>query len=182
MSFPTQPCFVTACKGWDEALLRHPMLQFLHKFSQLFDSNPGVEACRPYYAPGYAYAKTTGETFSGEAAVQQTHADFGLFAAWHHEPSFAMVTETDDGRGYVLAGFARTYVNLPGDGGRAVEDLQGRRWECVGDGAFRFVVVRDPETGMKFREWKVCADPMPILGVALKRGLLPVEALTEGGN
>ncbi len=58
-------------------------------------------------------------------------------------------------------------------------DLQGRGWECVTSGSFLFDVVKDEDgpEGLKFVNFQVFADPTPILGEAVKRGVVPVEAL-----
>jgi len=176
MSFPTQPAFVVTAKGWDENMLRHPIMQFLHSHEQVFDGKKRDE-CRPYYCDDLVYQKSSGQVFHGEDAIRQSHDDYAMFAAHFHEPAFGIATETENG--YQLAGFAKMYVNLPGDGERKYEDLQGRKWECVAEGGFLFEVVKDATgvLGMKCKSWKVFADPTPILSVALKKGIIPVEAL-----
>jgi len=44
-------------------------------------------------------------------------------------------------------------------------------------------VVRDSSSphGFKFTYWQTFADPTPILAEAIKRGVIPVEAITGGG-
>jgi hypothetical protein len=176
MSYPTQPAFVAFPKGWDEEILQHPMLQFLHEHEKDFDAKKPHDA-KPYYSADMHYQKSNGQSFHGAAAVAQAYADYEMFVAHYHEPFYGVVTETEGG--YRLAGFAKMYVNLPGEGDRNYEDLQGRKWECVAEGAFLFEAIKD-ETGVqgfRVKSWKIYADPTPILGVALKKGIMPVEAL-----
>jgi len=94
------------------------------------------------------------------------------------EPVYGVIHETEDG--YRLFGYAKMYINLPVPGEKKFEDLQGRKWECQGHGAFIFNVVKDDSPlGMKFTHYQIFADPTPILSEAIKRGIIPVEALTS---
>jgi len=126
------------------------------------------------------YVKSNGQSFSGEAAVTALHGDYALFTGVFHEPVFGSISGTADG-GYRLIGWAKMYVNLPGGGEKKHTDLQGRKWECLSFGSFIFDIVKDPEgpQGFRIKGAQTFADPTPILGEAIKRGLIPVEALTS---
>jgi len=75
------------------------------------------------------------------------------------------------------------FVNLPVPGDKIHTDLSGRGWEVQGQGAFIFDVVKDSSgpLGLKFKNWQTFADPTPILGEAIKRGIVPIEAITGSG-
>src|SRR5512142_1988430 len=94
------------------------------------------------------------------------------------EPVYGSIHDTPDG--YRLFGYAKLFVDLPIPGEKIHEDLSGRKWECQGHGAFIFDVVKDASgpLGLKFKTWQTFADPTLILGEAIKRGIIPVEALT----
>jgi hypothetical protein len=177
MSYTTQPAFVTSPKGWDDDMLRHPMLKFMHEHAIDFDAKDYHNG-KPYYTSDYTYTKSDGRSFTGDAAIKQQIEDYALFKEHFHEPNHGVITEIENG--YQLSGFATMYVNLPVPGEKKYTDLQGRQWECVAHGAFRFEVVRDPTgvQGFRFSKFRIFADPTPILGEAIKCGVIPVEALT----
>jgi len=179
MSFPTTPAFTTYAKGWDDGMLAHPMSRFIHAESQLFDAKQ-YDKCEEFFAPEYVYTKSTGQVISGpdHAAFKQVIADYAMFAEYYHEPEFGVITETDNG--YCLFGQAKMFVNLPVPGEKKFEDLQGRKWECSAPGAFRVYVKRDANgpQGLRFVSMQTFADPTPILGEAIKRGIITADALT----
>jgi len=183
MPFPTQPAFVLHAQGWDANLLAHPMAAFLYAHEHVFDAKD-FEGCRPFYHPDMTYIKGTGKVFSGHEAHTATHADYALFDKYFHEPSFGVITENPDG-GYRLFGSAKMFVNLPGppvdDANKKFTDLQGRKWECQGHGAFLFDVVKDEAgpQGFRIKFFQIFADPTAILGDAVKKGLMPAEAIIQ---
>lgn len=178
MSFPTTPAFAFLCKGWDETLLQHPMMKFMHAHEIDFDIKRSRANDDKYYHDDFVFIKSTGESFAGKAGVEQMHADYAMFAKYFHEPNYGIVVDTPSG--HTLFGQATIYVDLAAPGGeKRFEDLQGNSWDCRGEGAFLFDVVRDPAgvVGYKFTKFQLFADPTPILGEAIKRGMVPVEAL-----
>lgn len=176
MSFPTKPTFVVAPTGWSEDMLVHPMMRFLHKHELVFDAKDW-EADKKYYASDFVYVKPTGQTFKGAEAVDALQGDYALFSEHYHEPLYGQVAPTDDG--FTLFGYAKMYVNLPVPGEKSATDLKGRKWDAVAHGAFRFNVRKsgDGPDDFLFTFSQVYADPTPILAVAIKRGVIPVEAL-----
>lgn len=179
MSFPTQPAFVLHAQGWDANLLSHPMAAFLHAHELVFDAKD-LEACYPFYAPDMTYIKGTGQAFTGHQAHTAMHADYALFDKYYHEPSFGVITQNPDG-GYRLFGYAKMFVDLPDAKEKKFTDLQGRSWECQGHGAFLFDVVKDAAgpQGFRIKFFQIFADPTAILGDAVRRGLIPAEAILQ---
>ncbi|KAK3682193.1 hypothetical protein B0T22DRAFT_484273 [Podospora appendiculata] len=181
MDYPTQPAFVVQAQGWDEHLLQHTVMKFIHAHEQLFDAQK-YDECGPFYGPVFTYVKSNGQKLTGEQGVVALHGDYTVFAGRFHEPANVVVSETEDG--YRLFGYARIFVNLPvvtgnngsssqaGDGSdRKCRDLQGRRWDCEAQGAFIFDFLRDPAgpLGFRYKFFQILADPTPILSVAMER-------------
>ncbi|KAK3375748.1 hypothetical protein B0T24DRAFT_718283 [Lasiosphaeria ovina] len=192
-SFPTQPAFVVHPTGWSENLLAHPMGRFLHAHEKLFDA-ADWDGARAFYTPDFEYVNGKGQAVSGAAAAGDAlRGEYALFAAFFHEPVYgtAHAVELPAGeKGYRLFGCARMFVNLPAGNQEVVEkahvDCHGRAWECVANGAFLFDAVEDEEgptpEGLRMKRFQIFADPTAILGEAVRRGVVPVEALTGGGN
>lgn len=89
---------------------------------------------------------------------------------------YASVSNTAEG-GYCLVGWAKMFVNVPGDGERKHTDLQGRKWEHVNFAGSTCDLTRDEESplGFRMKKMQTFGNPTPILSVAVKRGLVPVE-------
>ena len=80
-----------------------------------------------------------------------------------------------------MFGYAKVFVNLPGEGsGKKVEDLLGRKWDCIEHATFIFDVVRDDTgvRGLRFKSMKHFGDPTPIFGEAIRRSVLSSDNLT----
>ncbi|KAK4208396.1 hypothetical protein QBC37DRAFT_486863 [Rhypophila decipiens] len=183
-TYPTVPAFRVYAKGWDSNLLAHPMMKFLQAHEVLFDTKDFV-ACQAYYSTSIVYVNSSGKRFEGiDAAVAGITADYAPFSEFFHEPTYGTIVDTngEDGKaGHRLMGAAKLFVNLaspfPGEGKFA--DLGGKKWECMTEGAFIFDVVKDEEGPMGYRltYFQVLADPRPILSEAVKRAVIPIEAL-----
>jgi hypothetical protein len=176
MEFPTQPAFVASAKsGWGPELTIHPMMKFVHEHEKLFDAKK-FDECEEYHDSTFVYTKSTGQSFTGYTGYRQWVEDYGLFQQHFHEPVCGAVTETE--AGYRLFGQAKIFVNLPVPAEKKFEDMQGRKWDCVAQGAIIFDVKKDPSGpfGFKFTSAQVFADPTPILTEAIKRGVIPVDA------
>lgn len=157
------------------------MLQFLHAHELHFDAKD-YAACQPYYATDMVYVKSSGERFEGiDAAMAAQVAEYALFSNYFHEPIYGTLVDHEDGKGHRLFGTAKMFVNLAGPfpGEEKHEDLSGRKWECATQGSFLFDVVKDEDgpNGYRLKYFQVMADPTPILKEAVKRGIVPVEAL-----
>ncbi|KAM7186264.1 hypothetical protein V8F20_011469 [Naviculisporaceae sp. PSN 640] len=110
-------------------------------------------------------------------------AEHALFREYAHEPVYGIVVDHEDGNGHRLIGTAKLFVNLEGPfaGEAKYTDLNGRKWECVTQGSFIFDVVNDEEGpggyGYRLKLFHIMADPTPILKEAIRRGVLPVDAI-----
>ncbi|KAK3332388.1 hypothetical protein B0T19DRAFT_457065 [Cercophora scortea] len=168
--YPTQPAFIVNPQGWDEHLLQHPVLKFIHAHEKLFDAQR-YEECGPFYGPVFTYVKSNGQKLTGEQGIAALHSDYAIFAGHYHEPAYVVVSESEDGGGYRLFGYARMFVNLPPGGGGNGNNGEGRRWDCEAQGAFIFDFVKDPAGPLGFRckYFQILADPTPILAVAMER-------------
>lgn len=156
-------------------------MRFLHEHEVLFDAKD-FAACQPFYATDLVYTKSNGEKFEGiDAAVAGMTAEYALFSEYFHEPIYGTIVDHEDGKGHRLLGTAKVFVNLAGPfpGEAKNEDLSGRKWECVTQGSFIFDVVKDEEGpgGYRLKLFHVMADPTPILKEAVRRGIVPAEAL-----
>jgi hypothetical protein len=180
MSFSTETATVVYPKGWDSTMEQHPMGVFMHQHCLRFDAKKydGLEVF--FNFDKFRYVKSNGESFTGKQAFDQGIADYGMFADYAHEPTFGVFTPNADG-GYRLFGYAKLYVDLPGSEGvnNTHEDLKGRKWEIVAHGAFIFDVEKadDSPFGFRLTYQQTFADPTPILGEAIKRGLIKPENL-----
>ena len=184
-SFPTVPSFAVASAGWSEELLAHPAMRFMQSHDADMGS-PGAAAHRakPYFAtPSFRYTKSTGQSMTGAEAVEAGYAEMVMFAAHKHEPVICVLTELEDGRdGYRLFAHAKMYVDLQGAPEGAEKkaiDADGRAWELSLGGAFLCDIIKDDSgvLGFRFASVQVFFDPTPALGIAIKRGLVPVEML-----
>lgn len=188
-SYPTKPAFQVYAKGWDANLLKHPMMQFMRAHNLLFDTKQ-YPACVPYYSPTMTYVKSSGEIFSGrDSAVNALNKSYTLFSEYFHEPVYGTIVDHEDGQGHRLFGTAKMFVNLAGpiplpEAERRHEDLSGKKWECVTQGGFIFDARKttdEERTGglpeYRLEYFQIMADPVPILKEAVRRGVIPVEAI-----
>lgn len=182
MTYPTVPAFAVATSGFTPDLLAHPALQFI-KAHEDDMHDQSVHKSKPYFASGFVLTKSTGQVISGPGAAEAWYADLAMFASHVHEPKYVVVTELDGGKGYRVFAHAKIYVDLVGGKGtddeKTATDDEGRKWELVLGGTMLTDLVRDEGgvLGFKFASVKLYYDPTPALGLAIKRGLIPVEAL-----
>jgi len=180
MSFPTQPAFTVFTKGWAPNLLVHPATKFLHEHEKVWDAKDYEASAAYYNLDVFTYVKSTGQVFA-TGGLEQLQQDYGLFAAYYHEPIFGIVVEHADGNGWRVFGQAALFVDLPGPGGEKKHtDLSGREWELRSEGAFIFDIEKADGAphGLRFTYQQTFADPTPFLGEAIKRGVIPIETLT----
>jgi hypothetical protein len=106
--------------------------------------------------------------------------EYAIFSAHYHEPSYGVITETE--AGYRLFATATIYTDLVVPGEKKCEDLLGRKWENKGYSAVIFNIAKDLKGvhGYKMSSFQFFGDPTPILAEAIKRGIVPVEAITGG--
>jgi hypothetical protein len=128
----------------------------------------------------FAYIQTSGEVVKGEKALDKWHGEYRLYREHFHEPTQALVIEIPNG--YRVYSTANIYMNLVVPGEAKLEDFQGRKWETGTKGCAVFEVVKAEGGigGYKMSSFQSYGNPLPILGEAIKRGLIPAEALTNG--
>ncbi len=113
MSFPTEPVFVPAAKGWDANLLKHPVMRFMHAYEISFaESKEMLNApFGVWHTPDFEYVDATGVSSTGEHGLQMQMEMYKLVLDdFYHEPAYVYINETKDG--YACYGQAFLYVNF----------------------------------------------------------------------
>ncbi|KAF2472086.1 uncharacterized protein BDR25DRAFT_313281 [Lindgomyces ingoldianus] len=184
MTFPTQPVFVYE-GTWSAEMRAHPAMDWMYNFtSNIFDNRAWDIPTEQYLTEDFVLKKSDGTEVHGrEAAWAADKALYAPFTAHKHEPRGLMCAENAEG--WEMVGRANLYVNLPGapsEGEKKVKDLDGKEWDAVCAGMFRFLYVKDESgfQGIKLKRTEVCSDPLPALGLMLKRGVVTPEQLLSG--
>ncbi|ORX96756.1 hypothetical protein BCR34DRAFT_578443 [Clohesyomyces aquaticus] len=185
MSYPTQPVFVAegdSVAKWAPEIRAHPAIDWMHHFTkEVFDARNWDVPGSTYCTPDFVFQKSDGTEINGaEEGWAADKAMYAPFTAHKHEPRHFRLAETTDG--WDLLGNARMYVNVPGQPGpgeKKVKDLEGNEWDAVLYGTFRFIYVKDADgyQGIKLRRVELYSDPLPALGLLLKRGVMTPEQL-----
>jgi hypothetical protein len=84
----------------------------------------------------------------------------------------------EEGDGWCLFGHAKTFVGFKHVEG-TISDNEGKRWSAVMEGAFHFWYVKDESgpDGIKIKETRIYADPMPAVGFMLQNGIVSAKDL-----
>lgn len=185
MAYPTQPAFIAegdSVAKWAPEILAHPAINWMHYFTvQVFDCRNWDIPGSTYFTSDFVFQKSDGTQVKGAeegwAADKEMYAPF---TAHKHEPQHFRMAETSDG--WDMLGCAKMFVNLPGqlrEGEEKVKDIEGTEWDAVLYGAFRFIYVKDADgyQGIKVRRVEIYSDPLPALGLLLKRGVLKPEQI-----
>ena len=132
MPFPTKPCFAYHPKGWDDAVLQHPAMAFMHRFTHEWCETKAAHS-QPFsdwYAPGYELGSHDGRRFTGDMAAKAFVKSVELYSSSTVEISACYLEETEDGYTGVATGMI--YANFVVPGEKTCKDSQGREWElCV---------------------------------------------------
>jgi hypothetical protein len=77
-----------------------------------------------------------------------------------------------------MFGHAKTFVGFEGIDG-TISDNDGNKWSAVMEAAFRFWYVKDESgpDGIKLKETRIYADPMPAVGFMLQKGIVTAKDL-----
>ncbi|KAK0653025.1 hypothetical protein B0T16DRAFT_455337 [Cercophora newfieldiana] len=180
---PHENVFIVNRRGWHPESLSHPAIRWIYEYHVSFEVRDNV-ACAPYYSTNMTYVRGNGQSLSGASALAALQSDFALPHDFHSDLERAVVIEqpSDNGSsgGYLVWAQTRMYANLPGEGGEKKHvDTDGKAWEAKTEGVYIVDLVRDKEGphGLKVLSVQGFADPTPLLGVAVRRGVLPVEVL-----
>jgi len=179
MSYPTVPAYIQTPKGWESRLKEHPVFDWMYDHHLLFDS--GEMKTTPYnvwHTDDFTFTKSDGVTIApGEQSWAVMWEQYAPFTKFTHEPAWLVIWET--ATGWELTGYARLFANLPVPGESIHEDVDGNKWDVQGHGMFQFTYVKDPSgpKGIKMGTFKLFADPTPLFGEMIKRGMISGEDL-----
>jgi len=184
MSYPTKPCFVHY-GGWDDETRKHPAMKWMEDYTiNCIDARAFSLPSSAWHTADYTLHKADGTTISGgEPAWAGIAATYAPFTANLHAPSFFVCFDLPSEEGWEMMGEAAVYVNLPNPEkkeGKKVKDEQGREWDAVTPGGFRFVYVKDPSAehhGIRLKSTRIFADSGPAMAVMLQRGLIKASDL-----
>jgi len=178
MSFLSKPVYLNEdARGWQNT--DHPVISFMHAYEQAFDFGD-MKTTGPagWLTDDAVFVHASGKEFCGiQAAWEGTMATYGPFAAHYHEPQRYVIWETDTG--YKLIGVAKLYVNLPVPGEKKCKDLEGREWDCVGNGTFEFELVKDAsgQKGLKLKYQAIYTDPLGMMSEMVARKMATPDEL-----
>ncbi|EME83855.1 uncharacterized protein MYCFIDRAFT_84160 [Pseudocercospora fijiensis CIRAD86] len=180
MSYPTKPAFVHY-GDWDDETRQHEAMKFMEDYTHAFDANSipsqSLPKVRANNLEKDLLVRSTGQTDQGgEASLAALKNEiYAPFAAYHHEPSFIVAFETE--QGWEMIGIATLWWNLavPGDGPKQ-KDGKGKEWEGGVPAAFKFG-YRKTGDGIKMSETRIMADPSGALVDMVKRGMVKPEQI-----
>ncbi|KAL8934990.1 MAG: hypothetical protein Q9216_005639 [Gyalolechia sp. 2 TL-2023] len=188
MSFPTTPVFVYngSKPGFTSELTQHPAAAWLKQYTETALDGRAWEKGTPYsewHTDDYSITKADGTVISGgkEAWEQGAPSLFKPFQAHKHEPNLAVIMETPNG--WMMLGQADVYGQLHAPGSEPkVKDSEGKEWDTMTPGAFRFMFVKDgsaPHDGIKMQQTSVFLDSGPTMAKMMKVGMLKPEDLAK---
>lgn len=179
MSYLSKPVYlVEDARGWQPAQREHPLINVMYLYEQAFDfGDMKTQGPATWLCDDAVFVHPSGREFHGIAAAWEgVLSTYAPFAAHYHEPQRYVIWETETG--YKLTGVAKMYVNLPVPGEKKCKDLEGREWDCVGNGAFEFEYVKDnSERGMKLKSQAIYADPLGMMSEMIARKMATSEEL-----
>ncbi|KAF2121008.1 hypothetical protein BDV96DRAFT_683388 [Lophiotrema nucula] len=187
MSYPTQAVFIAEgdkVRTWSPEIRKHPAIDWMHHFTtKVFDGRGWDVPATKYALPDFILKKSDGTVVKGaEEGWEADKALYAPFTAHKHEPNQFMMAETNDG--WMMSAGADLFVNIhgqPDEGEKKVKDFEGKEWDAVVSAMFRFVYVKvddeDAYQGIKLRSIEIFSDPLPALGLMLKRGVVKPEQL-----
>lgn len=191
MSYKNTPVFHHRSTGWDATTRSHPAMKWMeHYTTTAIDKREFMsDSANPsnYFTPDATLVTSAGVTVTGtkEKFVELARI-YGPFVAHYHEPQELFCYEMEDGKGWEMMGRADVYVEVPkgqgkhdgGSQGEKVKSGDGREWDAMMPSAFRFEYVKDGEE-IRLRKSEIFSDPMPALGLLLKRGVVKPEDLLK---
>ncbi|KAK6544641.1 hypothetical protein TWF694_001330 [Orbilia ellipsospora] len=184
MSFPTEPCFVLECNGYPEELLQHPAMKFMEGFENSFHSGTMYTEAEPFgtwHTTDFEYTDTFDICTTGKEGYLKLYEVYqNLFEEFFHCPRVVLIRTTSDG--YECYGKADLYATYKVPGEKKETSPDGKEWHFKAPGAWRMVFRRDgssqPE-GLKLSAMAITSNPLPILGGAVARKMIPPEFLQQ---
>ncbi|KAH8652682.1 hypothetical protein BGZ60DRAFT_436267 [Tricladium varicosporioides] len=184
MSFPTVPAYTGSCKGWEERLKEHPVMDFMFSFSFAFDEGTlktSPDEYKSYLTDDFTFVNSSGQSIPYPASWPATTAMYAPFTSHFHEPFHYVITPT--AAGYDMVGQAMLYANLPvPSSAPKVKDLQGREWDLGVPGAFHFSYVKDEGgvKGLRLSREVLFADGISMVKPMIERGMIGAEDAIKG--
>ncbi|GAB7333509.1 hypothetical protein MBLNU13_g05094t3 [Cladosporium sp. NU13] len=180
MSFPTQQAFIHS-GDWDEETRKHPAMKWMERYTrEQIDVRTWANGADPneWHTSDFALQKSDGTRREGADKANDALGEiYGPFTGGQkHEPTFLVCWE--EGDGWSMIGHAKTYVGFQGVEG-TITDNEGKNWSAVMEAAFRFWYVKDESgpDGIKIKETRIYADPMPALGFMLQNKMVSPKDL-----
>ncbi|KAK4502982.1 hypothetical protein PRZ48_006409 [Zasmidium cellare] len=176
MSYSTQPTFIHT-GTWDDEMRSHPALAWMEKYTRnIIDTRSWNTPASDWHTPDFTFQKSTGQVVEGaDAAFKSVAEVYAPFSAHCHDPAFLICWETSSGWG--MFGIANLWWTLaaPGDSSK-VKDVDGKEWDGVTPGAFRFEYVKKGDE-IKLARTEIFSDPSQAMVLMLKRGMIKSEDL-----
>lgn len=177
---PPHPPFSLTCPQTSPLFTTQPLLLALRPHLDALNAKD-YAALPAFHAPAFTFISTTGKAAVGSAAaVAAMRADLAIFDDFYYEVVACTGAPTGETT-FRFVAVGRLFGDLipggeEGTGEGGAVDGEGRAWDCVGEGAWVFDCV-EGEGGWKFERMQVFMDSTPILGEAVRRGVVPVESL-----
>nr|OQO20178.1 hypothetical protein B0A51_11680 [Rachicladosporium sp. CCFEE 5018] len=180
---PTAQAFVHD-GNWDAETDGNQAMKFMGNYTRNYVDNrdfmkADAKIFDKWHTKDFVFQKSDGTRTSGAddtaKALQEVYA---IFSGGHkHRPTSLACWDEKDGS-ITMFGHAKVYVGFEGHD-KTVTDDDGDKWNAVMEGGFRFWYVKDESgvDGIKIKETRIYADPMPAIGYALKNGILSPKDL-----
>lgn len=179
MSYPTQQVFIH--KGsWDSETRLHPVMEWMEQYTYEFDRTRAFATGSPgdWLTSDFSVQLSDGTRIAGmQAAIKALTEKYAPFSGGHkHDPTELLTWE--EGDHWCMFGHAKCFIGFDGTGSTAeVKDPQGKAWNVVIEATYRFVYVKDDSGrgGIRMKETRIYADPMPAVGFMLEQGIVTAK-------
>lgn len=177
---PPHPPFSLTCPQTSPLFTTQPLLLALRPHLDALNAK-NYAALPAFHTPSFTFISATGKASVGSAAaVAAMRSDLTIFDDFYYEVAACTGAPTGETT-FRFVAVGRLFVDLiGGEEGRGTGeamDEEGTSWDCVGEGAWVFDCVEGSEGGWKFERMQVFMDSTPILGEAVRRGVVPLESL-----
>ena len=150
-------------------------MEWMNRFRNDFDK---ATFDPKWYRPELVYVAPDGTAYEGrDKALEAIKALYGPLPAFRHEAVMVNVIERDFG--YEMIGRAMMWANLPGEpapGETKKKDADGKEWDLVGPGGFRFFYVKEGNN-FALSRLEMMADTAPLTLGLVRRGVISTKDL-----